>query len=166
MRDRCRSEMVTRGVPVADRVPGRVAGHAWASVSDRYEGQRRVQVMEIVGVAGRDGLPGSPRAHDHVGVDYIRRPGCCEEASDARGVHAAQSHNIRCRLADQTCEAGLAGWVAHGLRERRRRDGDACGGFKSAGEQRNDAAVVAVESDESAGVEGHPAGHAAPVRCP
>jgi hypothetical protein len=114
--------------------------------------------MEIVGVAGRDGLSGSPRAQDHVGIDYARRPGCCEEAPDAGGVHAVQSHNVCCRLADRTFESGFAGWVAHGLRERSRGDGDACGGLVSADEQRNDAAVVAVDGDESAGVEGHPRG--------
>lgn len=122
--------------------------------------------MEIVGVAGRDGLPGPPRAQDHVAVDYVRRPGCCEEASYPGGIHAVKNHNVGRWLADQTRESGLAGWVAYGLREGTGGDGDPCGGFLSSGEQRNDAAVVAIQSDEGASVEGHPAGHAAPVCCP
>jgi hypothetical protein len=99
-------------------------------------------------------------------VDHVGRPGCGEEAPDSDGVHAVQSHNVCCRLAEQTCESGLAGWVAHRLCEGSRGDGDAGGSFLSAGEHHNEAAVVAVQSNESAGVEGHSAGHAAPVCCP
>lgn len=101
-----------------------------------------------------------------MGVDDVRRAGCCEEAPDAGGVHAIQSHDVGRRLADETRESGLAGRVARGLRERRRRNGDARGGLLSAGEQRNDEAVISVQSDESARVEGHTAGHTAPVCSP
>lgn len=121
--------------------------------------------MEIVGVAGYDRLPGPPRAQDHVAVDYVRRSGCCEEAPYGGGVHAVQGHNACCRLADQTRESGLACWVAYGLREGRGRDGHAGRRFLCTGEQRKDAAIVAIQSDESAGIEGHPPGHAAPVCC-
>src|SRR5699024_4757894 len=56
--------------------------------SNGDETQRGVQSMKILGVTGRDGLPGSTCAQNHVSVDYVRRPGCCEDAPDAGRIHA------------------------------------------------------------------------------
>ena len=78
---------LARGQHIALR-EGLVAQRARAG-SDRHEAQRGVQPMEIVGVAGRHGLPGSTCAQHHVRSDYVRSAGCCEDAPDAGGVHAA-----------------------------------------------------------------------------
>jgi uncharacterized protein YcgI (DUF1989 family) len=59
-------------------------------------------VSKIVRVAGDYGLPGSPSAQDHVGVHDICGARCCQQASYASCIHAIKSHDVRCRLANET----------------------------------------------------------------
>lgn len=97
------------------------------------------------------------RVHDVGGAARSKKP------AHARRVNPAEGDDIGGRLADKAGETYLAGRCPDNLGERRRRDRDAGSCLASAGQQDKDPAVVAFESDEGAGVQGH-ARHQAAVQ--
>lgn len=139
---------------------------AWADALELDESEQRIQMAQITGVARGHGLPGPSRAQDHVGVDDVRRTACCEQSPDTGGVHSVEGDDVGGRLSYETTESGLARRVAHRLRESCGGDGHSRRGLHRTRQQRDDAAVPAVEADVGASIQSHAASHVTPVRGP
>lgn len=60
-----------------------------------------------------------------MGIGDICGAGCGQQAADASRIHAIKRPDIGRRLAHQTGQPSLGGWVAHRLGESGRRDGEA-----------------------------------------
>jgi hypothetical protein len=76
--------------------------------------------LEIVRVAGDNGLPSPARTNNDVGIDHVGRPGPRQEKADSRGIRSVERNEVRTGLTNEPRELCLPGRVANGLRERPR----------------------------------------------
>ena len=130
-------------------------------VSNVDDAEIRVEHLEILSVRRGHLLRRSSSADDDMRVHDVWGAARCEKLSDACRVDPAKRDDVTGRLPDKAGKAHLAGGRPDHLSERRRRDRDAGSGLAGPGKQHKDAAVGAFESNQGAGVQGHPRHQAA-----
>ena len=114
------------------------------------------ELLEIDGVAGDDGLNGALGADRNVRIDDVGSMGASEHESNGGGVGSIEVNKIGSRLADEARDQSLPGGIANRLGESGGRDRNAETEFLSARDEGEDSAVFAIESNQTAGIEGNP----------
>lgn len=132
-------------------------------VLDGHQRKLRSDSFQIARVAGHHRLPGSARANDNMSIDDVRCRGSGQQEADLGCVRSIERNKIRAGLSNEPAEACLPGRVAHGLRQRRCRYRNPHAAFFRACEQYQHPPVVAVQSDQSTGVQGDATHAAFPV---
>ncbi len=105
-------------------------------------------------------LPGTACADHHMGIDDVGCLARCQQPADVRRIHPVEVRNVSRRLTNQAGQPDLPLRPPDSVGQRGRRNRDAGTGFPRAGKQDHYAAVIPVQRDQAARIEGH-TGHQA-----
>lgn len=121
----------------------------------------RIETAKIVSVRGQHLLLSATSTDDDVSIDHVRRSGGGQQPSNVRRVDAVKGNDISVRLADQSSKPNLPLGPADRLCQCSRWHRDPSSSLCGAGKENDHRTIVPVDSNQAAGVQRDPDGHAA-----
>lgn len=121
----------------------------------------RIEKAKIVSVRGQHLLLGATGTDDDVSIDHVRCSGGGQKTPNVRRVDTVKGDNISVRLADQSNKSNLPLGPADRLSQCSGRHRDPSSSLCGASEEHDDRSIVPVDSNQAAGVQRDPDGHAA-----
>jgi len=131
--------------------------------SDHYQPETRIDSPDISGIARNDNLPRPSSADHHVSVDNISRCGLRQQKANGSCVGSIKRNHVRGHLPDQPGKPCLSGRVPNRLSQCGSRNGHTHAEVRCARQKGDHSAIVPIERDQAARVEGDSA-HAALFR--